>query len=59
MTALIFFLIGLLREILDGVPDDTPIELDEEEWPNFLSSGEDGRCEVNTSYYITIRQENN
>ena len=49
--------VGRLREILDGVSDDTPIEIDEEEWPDYLSSGDDGRCHVDTSYHIMIRND--
>ena len=49
--------VGRLREILEGVPDDAPIEIDEEEWSDFLSSDDDGRCQVNISYHIVIGKD--
>lgn len=33
--------VGKLREMLDGVSDETVIEIDEEEWPNFESGTAD------------------
>ena len=49
--------VGRLREILDGISDDTEIQVDEEEWPDFLSSGDDGVCQVDTSYHLVIRKD--
>ena len=49
--------VGRLRELLDGISDDTVIEIDEEEWPDFRSSDDDGRCQVDTSYHLVIGVE--
>lgn len=41
--------VGRLRELLDGISDDTQIEIDEEEWPDYISEGGD--------FHLVIRKD--
>lgn len=43
--------VGALRAMLDGISDDTEIEIDEEEWPDYRSGT------VDTYYHLVIRKD--
>ena len=43
--------VGALRTLLDGISDDTPIEIEEDDWPNPLAGT------VDTYYHLVIRKD--
>ena len=43
--------VGRLRELLDGISDDTVVMVEEEEWPDYRSGT------VDTYYHIVIRRD--
>ena len=43
--------VGALRALLDGISDDTPMEIEEDDWPNPLAGT------VDTYYHLVIRKD--
>ena len=43
--------VGALRALLDGISDDTAIEIEEDDWPNPLAGT------VDTYYHLVIRKD--